>query len=135
MSVSIHIDDLVKYNMTTGRPFWAYVLLEAIRDNASSVHYHPWLGDQALSRLVANESCVLTPPPLEWAETIVAAARSLLAPYRLSMWGGRRTLSGQFKLRFENHSVDWAGVIWCAGSVNGVELFRLSDREDDSTST
>ena len=54
---------------------WGMILLLAVRDNATSVHYHPWREDGGLPYIVANVRHVLVPPPAELSEAVVGKAR------------------------------------------------------------
>ncbi len=47
---------------------WGMILLLAIRDHATSVHFHPWREDGGLAYVVANVRHVLVPPPAERPE-------------------------------------------------------------------
>lgn len=66
MAVFIRAEDLASEE-DPNRSLWGRVLLMAIRDEASSVHYHPWRGDGALSYIIANTRYDLLPPPADWA--------------------------------------------------------------------
>ena len=59
---------------------WGMILLLAIRDHATSVHYHPWREDGGLAYVVANVRHVLVPPPAELSGAVIAAARSVFTP-------------------------------------------------------
>jgi hypothetical protein len=135
------------------RKFWGYVLLFAVRDNASSVHYHPWRGDGALAYIVANTRIELHPPHPDWARHCVAAARSLLAHRSLlgriavatrsflsdcSLLGlilvGRsaRRTCGSLVLGVAEHRIEWQVVCWSSGGRCGVEFFRITPIESET---
>lgn len=62
------------------RKFWGLVLMLALRDKASSIHYHPWRAEGALSYVVDNVRYEMVPPPAEFASECVDAAFSLFVP-------------------------------------------------------
>ncbi len=118
------------------RKLWGYVLLMAVRDKASSVHYHPWRGDGALAYVVANTRVEMRPPHPSAAERCVAAARSLLG-HRCGLLG--RILVGQLNLAcgslilgVAEHRIEWEVVCWWSGGRFGVEFFRITPIEDET---
>ena len=125
MNRSVHVNDLLADDAGPGGRLWAFLLLMAIRDKASSVHYHPWRADGPLSYIVDNVRHTLEPPHAEHAEMVVAAARSLIAPHRWLFADRRTTLGGSFALQFEGISVEWDVVCWSSGTRMGAEFFRV----------
>jgi hypothetical protein len=109
------------------------ILLLAFRDNATSVHYHPWREDGALAYIVANVRHVLVPPPDELSEAVVAVARSLFTePVQgglLARLNGR-TVSGlscgPVEFDVGGNVLVWDAVVWSSGGRAGVELFRVA---------
>ena len=112
---------------------WGMILLLAVRDNATSVHYHPWREDGVLAYIVANVRHVLVPPPAELSEAVVAVARSLFTE---PVQGGLlarlcgRTVSGLScgSVDFDvcGNVLVWDAVVWSSGERAGVELFRVA---------
>jgi hypothetical protein len=120
--------------------FWSMILLLAIRDNATSVHYHPWREDGVLAYIVANVRHELSPPPDELSEAVVTMARSLFTePVQggllarlgglLARLGGR-TVSGlscgAVEFDVGGNMLLWDAVVWSSGERAGVELFRVA---------
>ena len=103
----------------------------AIWDEASSVHYHPWRGDGALSYIIANTRYDLLPPPADWAWQCALAARSFLVRRRsllgrVLVGSSRGPACGSFMLCVEEHKIEWDVVCWSAGKRFGVEFFRVA---------
>ena len=109
---------------------WGMILLLAVRDNATSVHYHPWREDGGLAYIVANVRHVLVPPPAELSEAVVAVARSLFTRPRRGGWLSRRAgggpACGSVELDVYGHMLVWDAVVWSSGVRSGVELFRIA---------
>src|SRR6187399_673902 len=67
---------------------WPEVLAMAVKDGATSVQYHPWrtdrLADFVLSYVITGTRWGLIRPPPEAAGRLLAEARRLLRPGRLS---------------------------------------------------
>lgn len=129
MSVVVRYTDLVESGKTLAHKMWGHVLLMAIRDGASSVHYHPWRSDEPLSYVIANVRHPLDPPPAEWCEWVVSAAWSVFAP-RLSLldrliarWRG--AACGGFTLWLEDCGVEWVGICWSSGKLIGADFFQV----------
>ena len=109
---------------------WRMVLAMAVRDGASSVHYHPWRADGHLSYVVAGVRHALVPPPPELAHRVAAAAGALACGSRLGAaarrWlGWPHRAAGRIRLIGVSGESVWAGVVWSAGSLIGVEWYRL----------
>jgi hypothetical protein len=109
---------------------WSVVLLFAVRDNAASVHYHPWRADGGLSSVVANVRYVMVPLPPELAGPFVAAARSLFTrPARggwLGLGAGGGPACGTVELDVWGNPFVWDAVVWSSGERSGVDLFRIA---------
>ena len=109
---------------------WELLLALAVRDGASSVHYHPWRADGHLSYVVAGARYAMVPPPPELARRVALAAGALACGTRLGAacrrWLGRPVrASGVVRLEGPAGPSEWAGVVWSAGSRVGVEWYRL----------
>lgn len=106
--------------------FWGLVLIMAVRDQATSLHYHPWR-NVVLTYIVAGTRYELIPPPAEAAPGILAAARALFAP---PTWFGRQRLEvttcGSFEFDAYDSLTTWDAVVWSSGERAGVELYRVS---------
>ena len=115
------------------RKLWCMVLLMAIRDHASSVHFHSWRGNAALTYIISNTRFQLLSPPSDQAEWCVSAARSLLQRPGFLRWflGGQQTPTcGTLVLRVSEHEIKWQVVTWSSGGRCGVEFFRLTPSVD-----
>jgi hypothetical protein len=109
---------------------WRMALAMAVRDGASSVHYHPWRADGHLSYIVSRTRYVLVQPPQELARRAAAAAGALACGGRLKTalrrWlGWPLRAAGNVRLVTGVATSDWAGVVWSVGSLCGVEWYRL----------
>jgi hypothetical protein len=117
---------------------WRMILAMAVRDGASSVHYHPWRPpDGHMCYLISGVRHQLVPPPPAHAYRVAAAAGALMC----GSWLGavsRRWLgwplrtSGRVSLTGGLGTSEWAGVVWVVGSLvgvvgplAGVEWYRL----------
>jgi hypothetical protein len=109
------------------RKFWAVVLLMAVRDRVTSVQYHPWGGARALGYVVDNVRYDMNPPPAEFADRILEAARELFT----EPVGPRRDQSACSSFVFDSWglSVEWDVVCWSNGERSGVEFFRVTPLE------
>ena len=135
MTAFVRAEDLGS-DADPARKLWGLALLMAVRDRASSVHYHPWRGDGALAYVVANTRVEMSPPEPGWAERCVAAARSLLIQRR-SLLG--RILVGQpypkcgsLVFGVAERRIEWEVVCWSSGKRFGVEFFRITPIEDET---
>ena len=120
---------------------WRMVLAMAVRDGASSVHYHPWRADGHLSYLVAGVRYEMVPPHPELAHRVAAAAGALVCGSRLGAMSRRwlgwpSRAGGRVRLTGQSGESEWAGVVWAVGPLAGVEWFRLdpapTEAEPDS---
>jgi hypothetical protein len=134
-TVFVHGEDLAT-DADPARKLWGLLLLMAVRDGASSVHYHPWRGDGALAYIIANIRIVLRPPPDLWAEYCVAVARSLLGRRRSLLGrmliGQPNPACGSLVLGVEEHRIEWEVVCWSSGGRLGVEFFRTTPMEAEA---
>lgn len=112
---------------------WCMVLLIAIRDHATSIHYHPWREDGGLAYVVGGVRCALESPPANLAGSFLAVARSLFSepitnglPDRLRWSSGADAACASFKLDVRGDVFLWDAVVWSSGERSGVELFRVS---------
>ena len=114
------------------------VLAMAVRDQATSVHFHSHrIGsttDVVLTYVVGGGRYELVAPPTEIAGELFAAGCVMLAPR--GWWGCLRRLvaravggcSGQFRVvDADGHSSEWYGVVWSAGPIAGLEFFCRLD--------
>jgi hypothetical protein len=108
---------------------WGMVLLVAVRDHASSIHYHPWREDGGLSVVVANVRYVMVPPPPHLVGPLIAVARSLFTRPGRSGWFSRGAGGGPVcktvELDVWGHTSVWDAIVWSSGERSGVELFRI----------
>ena len=112
-------DDVVEFSDDPAvlRKFWGIVLCLAVRDDASSIEYHPWRADGGLAYVVDNVRYVLRHPPPEWAGPIVAAGPpGKPRPQAVAGW-----------------LYEWDVVCWSSGERVGVEFFRVSPPVADTT--
>jgi hypothetical protein len=137
MTAFIQGEDLAT-DADPARKLWGYVLLMAVRDRVSSVHYHPWRGDGALAYVIANTRVEMRPPDAGWGERCVAAARSLLVRRRgfigRILFAQPHPKCGTLVLGVEEHRIEWAVVCWSSGRRFGVEFFRITPIEDETAS-
>lgn len=109
---------------------WRFTLAMAVRDGAVSVHYHPWRKDFELSYIVSGTRLGMVPPLRSLEVPFVAAAATLLGGSgngsAVRKWlGGPPQASGRVRLVDASGSSDWAGVVWSADGVGGVEWYTL----------
>jgi hypothetical protein len=110
---------------------WRRVLAVAVRDRASSVHYHPWHG-QPLTYIVACKRYEMVPPPDWHRRTLVLAAGAMVAQTWVGAWS-RRFLgwpiraSGLLRLPDKGRVTEWAGIVWSVRGRSGVEWNRVDD--------
>ena len=110
---------------------WNLVLEMAIRDRASSIHYHPW-NVGSLAYVVDDKRYEMVPPPADISRTFVLAAGSMLAKTRAEVWS-RRFLgwpiraSGLLRFPCDGRVTEWFGIVWKVHSFTGVEWNRVDD--------
>jgi hypothetical protein len=111
---------------------WGMVLLMAVRDRATSVHYHPWRTDGRLTYVVEGwQRYELIPPSDEHAEVMIGTARAVFTPTGLlaRLFGHRRTSCGTVRLEVGGNPIVWDAVVWSNGERSGVELIRVTPLE------
>jgi hypothetical protein len=114
------------------RLIWRQVLEIAVRDRASSVHYHPWCNGSPLTYIVAGTRYEIVPPLDYLSRTLVLAAGAMLARTRAGVWS-RRFLgwpiraSGLLRLSDNGRVTEWAGIVWAIRGLSGVEWNRVDD--------
>ncbi|VTR92004.1 unnamed protein product [Gemmata massiliana] len=113
------------------RRFWIYVLLMAVRDNATSVHCHsePASGLAAVYYVVKDVRYEFIPPPPGYATALLAVARALFAPprRRFALFNRRKpdvTTASTVTIDLGGNSIVWDAVCWSVGVRAGVELYR-----------
>ncbi|MFO0953780.1 MAG: hypothetical protein U0835_22015 [Isosphaeraceae bacterium] len=144
MATVLRVDDLIHDTPLSGTGelsedpaelarFWCMVLLMAVRDHASSVHYHPWRDDGGLAYIVGENRLVLEPPPYRLAGPLLAVARSLLtgtgwvgSPSRHGWFEGAGAVCSSVVLDIHGDRFPWDAVLWSSGERSGVELFRAA---------
>jgi hypothetical protein len=111
---------------------WGLVLIQALRDHATSVHFHPWRKGGAPAYVLSGVWYTMpqTIPPHLFGP-MIARARALFTPP-----GGRRWLGRMFgapSCGVVELDVDgscppfvWDVVVWSSGERAGVELFLTS---------
>jgi hypothetical protein len=122
---------------------WFMILLLALRDHATSVHYHPWREDGGLAYVVDGVRYPLdTPPSEESAGAVLAAAWSLFTEpgwlardrrgtgsgwlARLRRRAGAGAACATFGMDLGFDVFLWDAVVWSSGERSGVELFRVA---------
>ncbi len=115
------------------RKLWGMVVLLALRDKASSVHYHPWRGGGALAMIVENVRYEMVPPPHEYADVCMEVARTLFTQPRRSglfsrLWQHRleNTVSSTVRIEWDGWTSFWDAVCWSSGERAGVELYLIT---------
>jgi hypothetical protein len=119
------------------RKLWGAVLTMAVRDRATSVHYHPWRTDGRLTYVIeGRQRYEFIPPPEVHAVTIIEGARSLFTapPARglLSLFVQRApepAVCSSFTFEVGGWSVVWDAVCWSNGERASVELIRVTPLE------
>jgi hypothetical protein len=109
---------------------WKMLLAMAVRDKATSLHYHPWRSDGHLSYIVEWQRYELVPPPFNLSRRLALAAGAMMCGNRLTAasrrWvGWPLRASGRLRCASTFGTSDWAGVVWSVGSLIGVEWYRL----------
>jgi hypothetical protein len=135
MPVFVRVEDLVAEDQDPTIKLWGMLLLMAVRDNATSLHYHPWRGEGALAYVVRNVRHEMRPPQPDAAERCIAAARSLMFRGRNRI---RRILSGRssplcesLTIGIEEHRIEWEVVCWFSRKRSGVDFFRVTPVEQE----
>lgn len=114
------------------RKLWGMVLLMSVRDRATSVHYHPWRTDGALSYVVDNTRYEMVPPPDIWAHWCVETARTTFtepAGFFARLFGRGRVSCGTLRLEVGGNPIVWDVVYWSTGRRYGIEFYRVTPLE------
>ncbi len=124
----VEFEDHVTWN--NSYLMWRLVLAMAMRDGASSVHYHPWRSDGHMSYIVAGTRYEILEPPPKFAAMLAEVAESLASASwfgRIARgWRGRTHLTaGKVRLNAVTGESDWAVVVWTIDAQCGVEWYRL----------
>ncbi len=105
--------------------FWGLVLMMAVRDRATSLHYHPWRAG-VVTYVTDFTLYELVPPPEAMAGALLDSARALFAPPSLLGRLRRRGVAcGSFEFDAYDSLTVWDAVVWSSGPRGGVELYRV----------
>ena len=113
---------------TSYRKFWAAVLQFATADQADAVLYDLDRGDECLATVIGDETYPMDPPPVEYRDDLLVAARHLAASrpplgavhFLLRIFGLSHYL-GKFEVQLPEHTVSWSVY----GLSNGLSIQRL----------
>lgn len=115
------------------RKNWGQAFLVAIRDRASSLHYHPWRTDGGLAYVVRNVRYPLVPPPAELAAPLLQVAQSFLAPSStakppppLAPASPPTAVCESVTLEIWEKQFVWDAVFWSTRERSGVEFYRIA---------
>jgi hypothetical protein len=112
----------------SARRLWAFVLGMALADRGTSVHFHPWLRAEGLSYMQnGGLRCIVNPPPDELVGLLLDEARALLGAGPIGRWLGQGSAAGRFEVEYDGRRSDWAGTVWQAGDLRGVELYLVRE--------
>jgi|GEM_PF-6854957 len=106
---------------------WCHLFAMAVRDRATSVHWHPWREGEALSYIIRTTRYTLMRPPTELNTLTSAVAREFVVPGRIRSTIGRwlgRSVASRFICVNSLGPSEWCGVWWAIGSINGADFFR-----------
>lgn len=116
------------------RQMWAMVLLMAIRDYASSLHYHPWRPHGGLSYIVDDVRHEIMPPPDRYAGDLLAIGRSMFLG--LDAENDVSTACDTMVLRFRSGwNLKWDVIWWSTGYRAGLELYPIDLTRPPQTPT
>lgn len=104
----------------------AMLLAMAVRDGASSVHYHPWRSGEELWYVAQGQRFTLLTPDSESCTALLYDAKQLVANglvARLSAWMSGCAY-GQVRLVNETGESQWGVVYWSRGQLAGMEFLR-----------
>src|SRR5262245_2116396 len=102
-------------DLESSQRLWAAVLSMALRDGASSIHYHPWNGDAVLSYIVDGTRYILVHPSNDLAENFLTVAREWITPHRSllrPMAGPPTTCAGRIVIKTDRQCSEWLVVCW-----------------------
>lgn len=110
------------------RKLWGMVLCMAVRDQATSIHYHPWQADWSLTYVCECKRYAMVPPPDEYAAGIVAEARAAFTRppgFFARLFGRDPVACGTLRL-IVGAPVLWDVVCWSTGPRFGVDFFLVT---------
>jgi hypothetical protein len=119
------------FDEPTAWRLWSLVLLLAVRDRASSVHFQA-REDDTLSYVVDTIRYAMVPPPTDLFPFLLSAWRSRLSPgwfRKASRWllGDQRApVSGLVRLWAGEASTDWFVVCGREDDLEHVDLYRVT---------
>ncbi|MGL6075278.1 MAG: hypothetical protein ACRC8S_14060 [Fimbriiglobus sp.] len=117
---------------------WDFIMFIAIRDQASSVHYHPWKTWE-LSMVVGNDHYEMVPLPPHWARRIALSAAMIMSGKfgRFLRTQFHWPVQAQGVVRFESlyGSIDFIGSVWNDRRWYGVDWFRVDTADDENLPT
>lgn len=111
---------------------WPTVLAMAVRDGATSVHYHHWKAaegwDDSLWYMVGWVKYGLIPPTAEARELLLSSGWKLAAQ---GFWGRLRarmrgSAAGLVKAQSSSGETEWLVSAWGRGKYSGVDFHRLT---------
>ncbi len=109
---------------------WQTLLEYAVKERASSVHYHPWR-DNSLGWIVDGTRQELLPFSTHRSRILIKTAGAMLTRSRAELWS-RRFLGWPIRatglLRYlsdDGLMTEWVGIVWSVGSLKGVEWIRV----------
>ncbi|MFO0822236.1 MAG: hypothetical protein U0792_03820 [Gemmataceae bacterium] len=111
------------------KKLWAMLILMAIRDKASSLHYHPWRKDGVLAYVVENTRYEMVPPPAKLAQACFEVARLMfMPPDQQQFWerSAEHAACSAVRMEFEGWASLWDAVCWSSGERVGVDLFLVA---------
>jgi hypothetical protein len=112
---------------------WVLVLLMAVRDKARSVHYHSWLGEDALSYVCPDGWHTMMPPKPPLATQMVQVWLDRLSR-KPKWWPFHRRHqqgTGVVHIGDDQWSIGWYVSCWSRDGVEGVDLIRQNPESVD----
>lgn len=111
------------------RTIWAYSFLVAIRENATSIHFHPWLKGESMSYFNNNggQKYCIFPPPASMDRALLASASRLLGASKPRKLFSSGSCSGDFSVEHCDSITKWSGVVWKSKVARGVEFYRIRE--------
>lgn len=111
----------------SARQVWAVIFSLALREAATSVHYHPWNVARPLWLTAASTEYAMVPPPQELTEELLSAACGWIAPRQCALGPfGRASQAGRLVVEHGTGQSDWFAVCWSTASGSGVDLYRCA---------
>ena len=105
---------------------WVALLLMSLRDGATSLHYHSWLGADALSYICSGTRFALEQPAPALAAELVSV---WLNRFRRgwAWWPARhRSAAGRVRTLCGGMADDWYASCWSLPGAEGVDLNRAA---------